>query len=105
MATEDEEQRDRKKEQQIGAVLSKYRELLNQEIAKIDPRVVVELAVGPHVGDVVDPTRFFSDWPDTWNDGDRWVKTWGKGGGIADLKPLEELRERLAMARLRAKPR
>ena len=89
------------KTKQIGEVLSKYRQLLNEEVAKIDPDLMVELAVGPGVSDSADPTQFFSDWPDTWTDGDRWVKTWGKGGAQDDLKPLEELRERMRLARLK----
>jgi hypothetical protein len=90
-----------KKAEQIGKIISKYRALLNEEIAKIDPDVIVELAVGPDIDSKADPAAFFSDWPDTWNDGGRWVKTWGKGGGDVELRPLEELRERLAAARLK----
>jgi hypothetical protein len=88
------------KKEALGKILSKYRELLNEEISKIDPNIIVELAVGPHLGDDTDPTKFFSDWPDTWNDGGRWVKTWGKGGGDVQLRPLEELRQRLQIAKI-----
>lgn len=88
-------------EERLGALIPKHRDALNAEIKRINPDLVLELAVGPAIERAIDPSAFFSDWPDTWNDGDRWVKTWGKGGDRAML-PLEELRERMQLARTRA---
>ena len=89
-----------KKLEQVGAIVAKHRAALNQELKRIDPALVMELAVGPALDQLADPGAFFSDWPDTWNDGGRWVKTWGKGGDEV-LLPLDALRERMQAARLK----
>jgi hypothetical protein len=89
-----------KKQAQVGAIVAKHRAALNEELKRIDPALVMELAVGPAIEQVADIAAFFSDWPDTWNDGGRWVKTWGKGGDEAML-PLETLRERMQLARMK----
>lgn len=83
----------------LASIVAKHRDALNAEIKKIAPGLILEVAVAPDLSKVHDPAAFFSDWPDTWNDGARWVKTWGKGGD-RELLPLDDLRERIIQARI-----
>ena len=88
------------KQLQVGEVVARHRAALNEELKRIDPTLIMELAVGPAIDRLADLPATFSDWPDTWNDGGRWVKSWGKGGDEAML-PLDTLRERMQIARIK----
>lgn len=99
-ADEGELERDTDVEKRIAEVVGKHRAALNAELREISPNIVVELAGVPSTR-ITDPGRFFSDWPDSFNNDGGWYKTWGKGGDIAALPPREELRQRILAARLR----
>ena len=92
-------------EESIGNIVARHRDALNAELSKLDPRIVTELAVSPGCDELAGGKNagdFFSDWHDNWNDGKRWAKTWGKAGDdILQLDPLDELRERYQITRLR----
>jgi hypothetical protein len=55
------------------------------KLKEIDPNLIPQL----RIIHAIDKTGHFSDWPDNWNDGDRWVKTWGKAGGDSIITNFE----------------
>ncbi len=51
--------------EQVGKIISKHRQKINDEIAKINPDLTVDLSVKSQSGQ---DTSQISAWPDTWGD-------------------------------------
>ncbi|HEY0066503.1 MAG TPA: hypothetical protein VGB46_04050 [Flavisolibacter sp.] len=51
--------------EQVGKIISKYRQKVNDEIAKINPDLTVDLNVQSQSGQ---DTAQISAWPDSWGD-------------------------------------
>lgn len=65
--------------------VARRNELL-KEIGDIDAEVIMQF--GTQVATRV-PNNWFSDWPDTFNNGGTWYKTWGKGGEKVFDPPID----------------
>lgn len=62
---------------QIENDIDKLTAEFEEKLKSIDPELIAQIRVGRGLKL---PDGHFSDWHDTWNDRDRWSKSWGKAG-------------------------
>ena len=63
---------------QIGKeILVRQREQLIREIKELDADIILHFG---KKGATFNKDGWFSDWPDSFNNGGTWYKTWGKAG-------------------------
>jgi len=72
-------------DEHFGRAYAKLREQLMHRLGDVDAQILVSIvSLRPGKAPRGGAKDFFSDWPDSYNR-DSWYKTWGKGGGIAEV--------------------